>query len=670
MLRVFIAWICPFLVVAQTRTMTPEILWSLGRVVPYAQNPKTKEIVFGVTHHVKESNKSVTQLYSINPQTKETFKMSQAQGYAGDYSTSGDGRFIFRQDNEWINFMMDRVIKKTDLEYNNPLISPMGNKIAFSRRVKAMITKEELYPQLTKSEARIYDDLMFRHWNQWEDGFVNHVFVADFDRDVVFNERDIMAGEPYDCPTMPSGTAADMSWSRDERWLAYVCVKKSGKEYAVSTNSDIYLYDIENSNTINISADNPGYDTHPAFSPDGKYIAWTSMRRDGYESDKNDIVIMELATQRKINLTADWDGTVQSFIFSSSSELIYFNAPHQGVVQIFEVNISDCFSANFKPILRQITNSDVDYPTIISQDEGVLYCTRTDMNHPAEIFSVSISDGSAEQLTHVNDSIMGDIKMCKVEKRWTNTVDGKTMLTWVIYPPDFDGAKKYPTLLYCQGGPQTALSQFYSYRWNFQLMASQGYIVVAPNRRGMPGWGLEWNEQISGDWGGLCMQDYLAAIDDIATEPYVDRQRLACVGASFGGYSVFMLAGMHENRFKSFISHCGTFNLESWYGSTEEIWFSDFDLKGPYWSDPKPISYEKYSPHKFVQKWNAPILIIQGGRDYRIPDTQAFEAFTAARLRNIKARLLYLPDEGHHVLKIQNGLLWQAEFFRWLRETL
>ncbi len=479
-----------------------------------------------------------------------------------------------------------------------------------------------------------------------------------------------MSGEAYDAPTVPFGGAEDMSWSKDGKWLAYVCVKKKGKEYAVSTNSDIYLYHLETRQTQNVSQSLTGYDKEPQFSPDGKYVAWLSMGRDGYESDKNELIIMDLITRKQFNITRTWDETINHFIWSPDSRSVFCNLPYRGSVQLFEIALTNAFSDTPMPNYRQISQGDHDYATIIGISGDELVCTRTDMNHAPEVYAVNIQTGQARQVSRVNDAAYQGITPCPVEKQWIRTSDKKNMLAWVIFPPDFDPTRKYPTLLYCQGGPQSALTQFYSFRWNFQLMASKGYIVVAPNRRGMPGWGRQWNEQISGDWGGQCITDYLSAIDQVSKKPYVDVDRRAAVGASFGGYSVFMLAGLHENRFKTFISHCGSFNLESWYGSTEEMWFANWDLKGPYWNKKYAKAYQRHSPHRLVHRWNRPILIIQGGRDYRIPDTQAFEAFTAARMLGLPARLLYFPDEGHHVLKLQNGILWQREFFTWLRETL
>jgi dipeptidyl aminopeptidase/acylaminoacyl peptidase len=292
------------------------------------------------------------------------------------------------------------------------------------------------------------------------------------------------------------------------------------------------------------------------------------------------------------------------------------------------------------------------------------------MNHAAELYGFNIKKGTERVITHTNDEIYNSIALSKIEKRWVKTTDGKEMLTWVILPPNFDSTKTYPTLLYCQGGPQSAVSQFYSFRWNFQLMAANDYVIIAPNRRGLPSFGTEWNEAISKDWGGQAMKDYLAAFDEISKESYIDQNNAGAVGASYGGYSVYMLAGIHEKRFKSFVAHCGLFNLESWYGSTEELFFANFDIGGPYWENPAPKSYAKFSPHKYAQNWDTPIFVIHGGRDYRVPDTQGMEAFQVAQLKGLKSRFLYFPKEGHWVLQPQNGLVWHREYFKWLDETL
>jgi len=646
--------------------MTPELLWSLGRVNALGVTADDKQLLYTVSYYDKESNKSNTQLIQYDFASKKSTNISNTNAYIGGISFDKSGSYLIDKSGNFSTSDNKPVSLTKDAEYSNFIISPNGKNILFSRGVKAMQTKADLYPNLPKTEAKIYDDIMFRHWNVWEDGLFNHVHLADYNNGIISNEKDLMPKEAWDSPTSPFGGSDDLAWCPEGKMIAYVAVKKFGKEYAISTNSDIYFYELATGKTKNFTEGMNGYDKHPLFSSNGNYFAWTSMARDGYEADKNDIIISDLKTNKKVNLTKDWDESVNGFIFSKDNKKIYFNAPYRGAVQLFEVNID----FDNKPVIRQISEEICDYTAVIAQIGNKIICSRTDMNHATEIYAVDISTGKSEQLTKVNDEAYSKIKMSKVEKEWINTTDGKKMLAWVIYPPDFDPSKKYPTLLYCQGGPQSALSQYYSFRWNFQLIAANGYIVVAPNRRGMPGWGTAWNEQISGDWGGQVMEDYLSTIDQFSNKAFVDKSRLGAVGASYGGYSVMMLAGIHENRFKTFISHCGSYNLDSWYGSTEEMWFANYDLKGPFWNKEKPKSYELYSPHKFVQNWNTPILIIQGGRDYRIPDTQAFEAFTAARMQNVKSRLLYIPDEGHHVLKIQNGLLWQSEFFRWLKETL
>lgn len=648
--------------------MTPEILWSLGRVQGEALSKDGKNLYYTISYYDVQKNKGNTQLYVLDIASGNSDKISDAESYAGNACFDSGGNLIYSKDGQIFHQLLQKSLGAKELEYSNLLPSPNGQWLAFSRLVKVNTPKQDLYPDLQKSSALIYDDLMFRHWNVWEDGYANHLFIGRISPDGVQMEKDILFKEPYDAPTMPDGGVEDFCWSNDSKFLAYVSVKKMGKEYAISTNSDIYLYDNLTGKTNNITEGLLGYDKNPSFSPDGRYLAWTSMARDGYESDKNDVYILDLKTNVKRKLTANWDETINQFIWSKDSKFIYASVPYRGTVQLFSISIP--MQADHAVQFKQITHTEHDYSNLIGIHNQTIYCHRTDMNHAAELFAIDILSGNARQLTQVNTAIYEKLNLPTVLKKWIKTSDGKQMLSWVIYPPDFDSTKKYPSLLYCQGGPQSALSQFYSFRWNFQLMASKGYIVVAPNRRGMPGWGSAWNEQISGDWGGQCMKDYLAAIDQVSEATYIDKNRRAAVGASFGGYSVFMLAGIHKNRFKTFISHCGTYNLESWYSSTEELWFANYDLKGPYWAKKKSKSYDKHSPHKFINNWNAPILIIQGGKDYRIPDTQAFEAFTAARMHDIKARLLYIPDEGHHILKVQNGLLWQHEFYRWLKETL
>jgi dipeptidyl aminopeptidase/acylaminoacyl peptidase len=550
----------------------------------------------------------------------------------------------------------------------DPSISPNGNYNLFSKDVQLMnVTGKDFYSDLANTNVKIYDALNYRHWDTWEDGAYSHVFYqATNENDT--KHIDIMENEPFDCPQKPFGGSEDYIWSPDSKSILYVTKKLSGTKYAISTNTDIYEYNLETKTTKNLTSDNKGYDTQPAFSSKGD-LAWLQMKRDGYEADKNDIIVK--LNNKFINLTENWDGTVNSFLWSEKADKIYFIAPIAGTVQLFEIDLPTSTKKISAP--KQITEGQFDVSGMVGQSKNTMVVSRRDMNHASELYTVNLATGELKQLTHANDAIYNSLDLGKVEKRMVKTTDGKDMLTWVIYPPNFDPSKKYPTLLYCQGGPQGALSQFYSFRWNFQIMAANGYIIVAPNRRGMPGHGVEWNEQISKDYGGQNMEDYLAAIDDVAKESYVDKDRLGCVGASYGGYSVFYLAGIHEGRFKSFISHDGLFNLQSMYGTTEELFFVNWDLGGPYWdknNEAAQQSFSKFNPVNFVSKWDTPILIIQGEKDFRVPIGQGLEAFQAAQLQGIKSRLLVFPDENHWVLNSQNSIVWQREFFKWLKETL
>jgi dipeptidyl aminopeptidase/acylaminoacyl peptidase len=476
--------------------------------------------------------------------------------------------------------------------------------------------------------------------------------------------KDIMSGLPYDAPQKPFGADEDFIWSPDSKSVIYVTKPLQGKDYAQSTNTDIFQYDLATGKTTNLSEKMMGYDVQPAFSPKGQ-LAWLSMKRDGFEADKQDIVLRDNGSIR--NLTKSWDGSVDAFKWSNDGSRIFFIAPVDGTHQLFEVTLAS------NPVIKQLTRGDFDVSGMVGQTGNKMVVSRTDMNHAAELYIADLGSGALQQLTHVNDGMYKNIAMSKVERRYVTTTDNKKMLVWVIYPPNFDPSKKYPTLLYCQGGPQSPLTQSYSFRWNFQLMAANGYIVVAPNRRGMYGHGQEWNEQISKDWGGQVMKDYLSAIDDVSKEKYVDKNRLGCVGASYGGYSVYYLAGIHNNRFKTFIAHDGVFDLRSMSGTTEELWFTNWDIGGYYWDKENKAaqkSFTQFNPSDLVAKWNTPILIIQGGRDYRVPVEQGLQAFQAAQLRGIKSKLLYFPEENHWVLKPQNALVWQREFYKWLRETL
>ncbi|NMM47581.1 S9 family peptidase [Marinigracilibium pacificum] len=610
--------------------LSPEKLWTLGRVS--GMGISNENVIFAVSHYSIDDNSSGRKYFRIPLAGGSPEEIKNTNDYLSDKSVSPDNQY--------------RIEVK-------------------SVKVKK-VTGKDYYPELDKSNVYIYETLNYRHWDQWEDGEFDHIFLTNVNNEG--ESIDLLEGLPYDCPTKPFGGSEDYIWSPDGSKVLYVTKKSYGTDYAVSTNTDIYEYDINTGKTINLTENNKGYDTSPQYSSTGA-LAWLQMIRDGYESDKNDIIVQTKAGP--INLTSQWDGTVNSFHWAEDGKRIYFIAPVEGTTQLFSV---DNIGLSRKlPSIKQITNGDFNISGIVGQTNNTLVVSRTSFNRASELYTIDLKSGDLSQLTHVNDDLYENISESKVEKRYVKTTDGKEMLVWVIYPPGFDKNKKYPTLLYCQGGPQSALTQFYSYRWNFQLMAANGYIVVAPNRRGMPGYGVKWNEQISKDHGGQAIQDYLSAIDDLAKEPYVDKDKLGCVGASYGGYSVFMLAGIHENRFKSFIAHDGIFNTRSMYGTTEELFFLNWDYGGPYWKKDDPIiqkAYNEFNPVNYVSAWDTPMLIIQGGLDFRVPIGQGLEAFQAAQLQGIKSKLLYFPEENHWVLSAQNGIIWQKEFYKWLDETL
>ena len=612
--------------------MTPELLWKLGRVNPLGLSKDGKNIVYQVTFPSVAENKSETKMYTLP-----------------------------------LNGGNPTEVKETKTLLKDKNISPDGKYIVYNEEVKIdKVHGKDFYPDLQKSDAQIYDGLDYRHWDTWNDGTFNHVFYKENKEGAI--GIDLLKGENFNSPQKPFGGDEDYIWSPDGKSILYVSKKKAGTQYATSTNTDIYEYNLETGKTTNRTEGNLGYDMAPQFSPTGN-LTWLQMKRDGYEADKNDLIVSFKGM--KMNLTANWDGTVDSFMWSKNGTKIYFVAPIDGTKQLFEVNFPGV--TKIAITVRQITNGDFDVNAIVGFSGDNVIVTRTDMNHAAEIFSYDLKKKNWKQLSNVNTSTYNSLALSKTERRYVTTTDGKKMLVWVILPPNFDATKKYPTLLYCQGGPQSPLTQSYSFRWNFQLMAANGYVVVAPNRRGMQGHGVEWNEQISKDWGGQVMQDYLAAIDDVAKEKYVDADRLGCVGASYGGYSAFYLAGIHNNRFKTFIAHDGVFNTQSMFGTTEEVFFNNWDFGGAYWEKDNAIAqkaYNEFNPINHVDKWNTPILIIQGGKDFRVAIGQSQEAFQAAQLRGIKSRFLYFPEENHWVLKPQNAQVWQKEFYKWLKETL
>jgi len=620
---------------AAQNKMTPELLWKLGRVAGLGISKDKQFVIYAVNQPDVQGNSSNSKYYKIPLTGGKVVELDDAvDSLLVNNKISPDGKYILSTD--------EVPVKK--------------------------LHSSDIYPDLPKANAYVYESLNYRHWDTWEDGKFGHVFFAPLINGKPADAKDIMPNEPFDCPQKPSGGGEDFIWHPDSKHILYVTKKKFGTDYATSTNTNLYEYDINTGITKNLTENNNGYDVDPAYNSKG-VLAWLQMKRDGYESDKQDLVVSDGTTT--INLTKSRDNIhVEGFKWAEDNKTIYFYGPINGTMQLFSVKYPG--QSRVLPFVKQITKGDFDITGIVGQKGDSLIVTRTDMNHATELYTVNISNGEMQQLTHVNDNIYKNIGLCKVERKNVPTTDQKKMLVWVIYPPDFDTTKKYPTLLYCQGGPQVSLTQFYSYRWNMQLIASKGYIVVAPCRRGMPGFGTKWNEEVSKDWGGQVLQDYLSAIDAVSKEKYVDLNRRGCVGASFGGYSAFALEGIHQGRFKTFIAHDGIFNFKSMYGTTDELFFENWEKGGNYWDKNNAVAQRSFSqsPSNFVDKWNTPILIIQGGKDYRVPIGQGQEAFQAAQLKGIKSRFLYLPDENHWVLSPQNAQVWQREFFKWLDETL
>ncbi|WP_265426977.1 S9 family peptidase [Chryseobacterium sp. YIM B08800] len=657
-----LALAAPFLMNAQ-QLMTPEILWTLKKVGVQAVSPDQSSLIYKVGQVDLKTEKTKNENYFLNVINNQSSKIDLGKKALVQWDKNG----LYAQEGEKIYLSKDSGKTWTEFytigEADNIVISPDGKKIAFSKQVLVeKLMGKDKYADTSKTTAQVYTDLNHRHWDYFNEGKYNHVFVVNTSSSVD-SAKDLLEGKTWDSPQRPFGGAEDFVFSPDSSKLLYVTKPKSGKEYSTSTNTDIFAYDLASATTKNLTEGMMGYDVNPKFSPDGKWLLWQSMEREGYEADKNDIVVMDWKTGAKSNMTGNWDESVTGTTFwSSDSKSIYFNAAFRGTVQLFSVDLK-----NAK--VSQITKGNFDVNDIFAEGKKSLLISKTDINHGAELFSVNLKNGELSQVTDVNKDTYAKLAQGKSELKMVKTSDGKEMGVWFHYPPNFDPNKKYPTLLYCQGGPQSGLTQFFSTRWNFALMAANGYIVVAPNRRGMPGWGTKWNEEISRDWGGQPMRDYLAATDYAKTLPYVDSERVAAVGASYGGYSVFMLAGIHENRFKTFIAHDGLFDMKSWYLTTEELWFANWDLGSP-WEKPLPKAYTEFNPSNFVEKWNKPIMIIQGGIDFRVPYEQGQEAFQSAKLRGLKSKLVYFPNENHWVLHPQNGLVWQREFFDWLKETL
>ena len=687
----------------ENHLMTPEALWAMGRIGGAEASPNGKQIVYQVGYYSVKENKGHQMLFIMDANGKNQKALTTDAKSESDAAWIADGkRIAFIRDGQLWSMNPDGTDRK-QLTHDKAGIegfrfSPDGKKVILIKELPYHGTIKENPSDLPLATGRLVTDMNYRHWDHYVESIL-HPFVAEVAEDGTVNEgEDILKGEPYECPMAPFGGIEQLAWSPDSKTIAYNCRKKEGLQYAISTDSDIYLYNIGTRETKNLCKEagyvepkvdatksmkhqavnapenlknNPGYDTNPQFSADGKYIAWQSMARDGYESDRNRLCIYDLATGKKNYVTEKFDSNVEGFTWNKDNKSLTFIGVWHGTLNLYQTN--------FKGEVKQITNDWADYGSVSLANNGnKILATRASMSHPTDIYMVTPGKNAkttkVEQITRENDHILNQLNLGKCEQRWVKTTDGKQMFVWIMLPANFDASKKYPTLLFCEGGPQSPVSQFWSYRWNIQIMAANGYVVVLPNRRGLPGFGSEWNEEVSGDWTGQCMNDYLSAIDDAtANLPYVDKDRLGCVGASFGGFSVYYLAGHHDKRFKAFLAHDGAFNLESMYTDTEEVWFSNWEYDDAYWNKDQTVNAKKTyenSPHKFVDKWDTPILCIHGEKDYRINANQGMGAFNAARLRGIPAELLIFPDENHWVLKPQNGILWQRTFFGWLDKWL
>ena len=665
--------------------LTPEVLWKMGRLGESTLSPDGKTVLYSVTWYNMAENRGVTNLFTVPSAGGEATQLTDNGGSDFAPAWSADGKTIYflsdrSGDNQLWAMNADgskmRQLSHIEGGLEGFGVAPTGDRFFYVQSVHAADTQgKDIYPDMDKSGVLIYSDLMARHWNYWDRGSYRHIFVGDLTAKEAKTGTDIMAGEAWDAPMAPYFDMSEIVWNNAGTQIAYTSKKLTGTEYATTTDSDIYVYDVTTGQTININKAGtpndprlriapafPGYDKYPVFSPDDRYIAFQSMRRGGNEADKTRLFVWDSTNGSFRDLTEAFDYNASNVVWSSNEEIMFI-APMNGTHQICTVTLAE------EPQVKVCTKGDHDI-TRFSYEQGVCVAEITTQRQDAELFRV---DGSQLiQLTFVNKDIYDHITMGEVQKRWIQTTDGKQMLTWVILPPNFDPNKKYPTLLYCEGGPQSVISQMWSYRWNFQLMAAQGYVIVAPNRRGTVSFGQEWTDQISGDYSGQNIQDYLVAIDEVSKEPWVDKDHRGCVGASYGGYSVYYLAGVHEGRFKAFISHCGIYDFDSMFGSTEELFFVNHEYGGPYWDKTNATAQRSYanSPHKLAQNWDTPIMIITGLKDYRIPYTQSLEAFTAARLQGIPARLVAFEEEGHQVFQPQNSMVWNREFFGWLDKYL
>ncbi|MFP4663449.1 MAG: prolyl oligopeptidase family serine peptidase [Bacteroidales bacterium] len=652
--------------------LTPEVLWKFNRIGAAHLSPDGTEVLYTMTRYSVEKNTGRTHIYKVPVEGGDPVQLTSGEASCHTPEWLNGGKqiaYMSADDTGTQLWSMDadgeNAKKRTEIEggVNYVDVAPGGEKILFCQDVKMNELAEDKYPNLPEANVHIATDLMYRHWDHWDDGTRSHIFVAPFGDELITEGKDIMEDENYDAPLSPYFDYSEIAWSPDAKHIAYTCKKMNGVDYSVSTDSDIYLYTCESGETENISAPNPGYDKHPVFSHDGSKLAWEQMKKPRYESDRTRLVVYDMTNGELTNYTEDFDQNVSSINWSDDDETIYFISGIEATYQIYKIRLAN-------GMITQLTEGRHNYGGLDVQGETLL-AGKTAMDMAKELYALT-DEGKATQLTNVNAHIYDAIDMGEVRKEWVETTDGKEMLVWEYLPPNFDPNKEYPAILYCQGGPQSAVSQFFSYRWNFAIMAANGYVVIAPNRRGLPSFGSQWNEQISGDYPGQNIKDYLSATDAFKSKAYIDEENIGAVGASYGGYSVYYLAGHHEGRFSAFISHCGMFNLESMYNSTEEYWFVNKDFGGAYWEEDNKVAQRTYanSPHKFVDKWDTPIMMITGEYDFRIPYTESLQAFNAAQLHDVPSKLLVFPEESHFVLQPQNAVLWQHEFKGWLDKWL
>jgi dipeptidyl aminopeptidase/acylaminoacyl peptidase len=653
------------------RNFSAKDLYSCKRIGDVQLSPDGQWIVYVLSTPSIEDNKLYKDLYLLKSDGSETKQITDDK--FADYNPrwSNDGKelaFISTRKDDTPQIFIYNIgsgvytqVTNSDMDacadgIGNMGWSPDNSKFFFTADVKVSEGLSDMYPELKKAEVRIYDKVPARHWDHWVDNKASHLFVIDRNGG---KPKDMMEGEIWETPLSPFGGVEEIAWSPDGKEITYTSKKLAGSEFVETTNSDLYSVNLETGKTVNITKGMEGFDKAPNYSPDGKWIAFHSQERGGFESDKIRLMLFNRETKEISELTKNLDQWVMGETWSSDSKNVYLNATDSGTVKLFKFDLE----GNWEYVAKDLYNY---HAPSITPDSKTIIVAKESMKEPTDIYAINSETLEQTQLTAVNEELMANVNDVTVTQRWVKAKDGKMIHTWVLLPPNFDETKKYPMITYCQGGPQSMIGQRFHYRWNYFMMASEGYVVMLPNRRGLPGFGQDWNDAISQDWAGMPMQDILSCTDAVAAEPWVNNDALSAVGASAGGYAVFWLAGNHEGRFKSFIAHCGVFNLTSMYGSTEELWFTNWENGGPYWDKKNSDYYVKHSPHTYVNNWDTPILIITGENDFRVPYTQSLEAYQVAQAKGIESQLMVFPKESHFVAHPQEFIVWNTQFFKWL----